>query len=150
MRNLKVWVSALVMVIAMSCGGSGGELSNAEVDDIYDICSTKSKEASGSYSPRGLCVRAAGWLLAAHDQGGSCDFRSIVATLHSGSGLSQSQIEKKHCPMPQPDRRPLYQQISDWFEDGATQRGMVLVTVVVIGVALLRERWQEKHPPGGK
>ena len=100
MRNWKVWVSALTLVVALGCGGFGGGLSSAEVDDIYDICSTKSAEVITSFSPRGHCVAAAGWLIAAHDQGGSCDFRSIVATLHSGSRLSQSQVEKKHCQVP--------------------------------------------------
>ena len=45
MRNWKVWVSALAMVVAMGCGGTGGELSSAEIDDIYDICGSRSSSS---------------------------------------------------------------------------------------------------------
>ena len=147
MRNWKVWVSALTLVVALGCGGFGGGLSSAEVDDIYDICSTKSAEVNVSSSPRGRCVAAAGWLIAAHDQGGSCDFQEIVATLHRGVSLWPDAVAEDHCP---PDRRPLFQRWDEWLADGATQLGMLLVTVVVVGGTLLRERWQKKHPPRGQ
>ena len=143
MRNWKVWVSALAMVVAMGCGGSGGELTSAEIDDIYDIC------GSSSSSSKADCLKAARTLIEAYEQGGACDFQEIVATLHKGGRplMRPDALARNHCP---PDRRPLFQRWDEWLADGATQLGMLLVTVVVVGVVLLRERWQEKHPPRGK
>ena len=161
MRNLKVWVSALAMVIAMSCGGSGGELTSAEIDDIYNICAAKKSESStiepnmGSRKNR-TCLTMANVLVDALEQGGNCDFRGIVSLLHAENyelplfASSLSSITDQYCPIPLPDRRPLFQQIEEWLGEGAGTKLMLLVTVVVVGVVLLRERWQEKHPPRGK
>ena len=63
MRNWKVWVSALTLVVAMGCGGTGGELSSAEVSDIYDICGSKA-------SAQSKCVSTADTLTSALERGG--------------------------------------------------------------------------------
>jgi|APSaa5957512535_1039671.scaffolds.fasta_scaffold20336_2 hypothetical protein len=166
MRNWKVWVSALIMVVALGCGVSSNEpgLTSAEIDDIYDICGTKKSELrpddlfEGPRKNRN-CIQAARVLIDALEQGGDCDFRGIVYRLHTGDKQldgfisSLSSIRDKYCPIPLipvPDSRPLFQQIEEWLGEGAGTKLILLVTVVVVGGTLLRERWQKKHPPRGQ
>ncbi len=161
MRNWKVWVSALTMVVAIGCGGTEPGLTSAEIDDIYNICAAKKSESStiepnvGSRKNR-TCLTMANVLVDALEQGGNCDFRGIVSLLHAENyelplfASSLSSITDQYCPIPLPDRRPLFQQIEEWLGEGAGTKLILLVTVVVVGGTLLRERWQEKHPPRGK
>ena len=125
MRNWKVWVSALAMVVAMGCGGTGGELSSAEVSDIYDICGSKA-------SAQSKCVSAADTLISALEQGGSCDFRKIVSVLHSGTGLSnyKRSVQESFCPIPLPDRRPWFQRLEEW--DGAPLLLLIVAAPFII------------------
>ena len=164
MRNWKVWVSALTMVVAIGCGGTEPGLTSAEIDDIYNICAAKKSESStidpnvGSRK-NGTCLTMANVLVDALEQGGNCDFRGIVYRLHTGDKQldgfisSLSSIRDKYCPIPLipvPDSRPLFQQIEEWLGEGAGTKLILLVTVVVVGGTLLRERWQKKHPPRGQ
>jgi len=143
--NWKVWVSALTVMVALGCGGSGGELTSAEIADIYDVCATKPVKYISSIggSPRGDCLDAAGTLVRAYNQGGSCDFQKIVSGLHTGRGLDPRKNASviAYCPIPDP--RPWYQQVQEWGGWWV----LILVVFMVLGVGFSYVVWREHYFP---
>lgn len=138
--NWKVWFSALTVVVALGCGGTGGELSSAEVSDIYDICGSKA-------SAQSKCVSTADTLTSALERGGSCDFRKIVSVLHSDQWLreSQSSVQESFCPIPLPDRRPWFQRLEEW--DGAPL--LLLIVAAPFVITFMYQSWRKHYFPDG-
>ena len=129
--NWKVWVSALTVVVALGCGGSGGELTSAEISDIYDACED------------GGCLQVADRLIDASEQGGSCDFRNIASILHTRAykGERLSGVGDRFCPI---DERSFWtKQRSLWTKHwkllAGIGSGLLLLWIAVDAIYLARD-----------
>ena len=121
--NWKIWLSTLMLLAALGCGGS--ELTNSEVTDIYAVCATfDDVDAKG-------CNAMATALIDGNESGGLCDFKTIMRAIHEVPSRAFRQI----CPIPGPN-----------FVHKYWEPGVVVIFLIVFAAAIWVFLYKQAFP----